>query len=329
MNTLKLSHALAVVSGLLLLIGIARASTDEYAKKREAIHEACATQRDQQGLTDSGSLYAKYPTPEISLTHLTRIVPGATGDVAVPGRFAPGTQFLFDNDALQVIQQSLTPTGYHATVRAAPGTGPGLAVLHAFTPGSCAEAVAPAVYIGGKFAWEFTASNGWRITLHLTDEKYQPTQSEPPAPLYSVQFYRGAETQPFETRDLTLLLTSSGHNSYSGSLQESAPAGAQNPMVEIQQISKRLQDPNLSPAERAKLMTRISQLTQQMVQQQSAAQQQMQDPNYAKNMQEKRAEFGCEEIQFKTDGNSAEGSVTCGEKVGTLQFKGVMRYLGP
>jgi hypothetical protein len=329
MNTSKLSHALAVVSGLLLLIGIARASTDEYAKKRETINEACATQRNQQGLTDRGSLYAKYPTPEISLTHLTRIVPGATVEVAVPGKFAPGTQFLFDNDALQVIQQSLTPTGYHATVRAAPGTGPGLAVLHAFTPESCAWAAAPAVYIGGKFAWELTASNGWRITLHLTDEKYQPAQSEPPTPLYSVQFYRGAETQPFETRDLTLLLTSSERNSYSGSLGESAPAGAQNPMAEIQEINKRIQDPHISDAEREKLTARISQLTQQMIQQQSAGLQQMQDPNYAKNLQEKRAEFGCEEIQFQMNGTAAEGSVTCGEKVGTLQFKGVMRYLGP
>lgn len=317
----QLSRWSAVLLGALVVFGIARAANSHYAERRSAFYESQQAERKRLGLTDWRQVIAKYPTPEITLCRAARIVPGATGEVTVGGKFVPGSKFLFENDVVEVVAESATATEYHATVRVAAGVGPGYSPLHVFAAVSGIEAShpCPAVYIGGKYEWEFTAQNGWRIKLHPKGDSF-PKEGMQETP-YTAEFYRGNEAKPFEVREFSLGLGGPLYgNSYSGGFAESSNQSG--PMADMEQIMKKLYDPNTSPEERARL-------TQRMVE----AQQQMTDPANAmkaqQQQQQKDAEFGCKNMHFSDSADSVEGQISCGQKVGTIAIKGTRRFVGP
>jgi len=318
------------ISGLALvcLLGVARAGTSRFVERRKALLAQLEAERKRLGLTDRVALFAKYPTPEIQLCRAVRLAPGSEADVVIGGKFATGTKVLFENDAIEALTEAVTPTGYRARIRVRPGVGPTVASAHLFAPVSGGHAQCLAVYVGGKYEWEFTAQNGWRIKLLLLDEKFQPGSSSPPNPEYRVEFYRGAETKPFETRTVGLSISSAPwDDTYTGSLSEQ-DAGAVNAQAQMERIAKQFQDPKLTDQQRDKLMKEMERLTEAMVKQQQAAIAQMQSPGYAQEIERKRAEFGCQYIQFKVKPEGINGDMTCGQKVGTLTLKGTMKFLG-
>jgi hypothetical protein len=326
------SRWIAFAVGLLLVFGIARASTSRYVERRNAIFQSLATEQQRLGLTDRVQLFAKYPSPEITLCRAARVAPGATGEVAVSGKFIAGTKFLFENDDVDVVQEKPTASDYHATVRAPSGIGPSVAFLHAFTPVSGGEAKCTALYIGGRYEWEFTAQNGWRIQLHPKEAFHSEGGSSSPVSVYRAEFYRGNESKPFEVRELRLGLEGALYqNSYGGSLQETqeTPGNQGSSQADLQKMAQRLSDPSLSAQERAQLMQRLSEASQQMMQQQQGAIQKMSDPNYLQEQQQKQAEFGCQNMNFNLKAGVAEGQIACGQKVGRLPVKGTMRFVGP
>jgi len=307
----------AFVAGVLLIFGIARASNSHYAEHRTAFFEAQEAERKRLGLTDWAQVRAKGPTPEITLCHAAHLTPGATGDVAIGGKFAPGSKFLFENDDVEVVKENATATEYHATVRVASGIGPAYSPLHVFSPVSGIEAKCPAVYIGGKYEWDFTAQNGWRIKLYPASDVF-PKEGSDPVVQYTAEFYRGTESKPFEVRALSLGLAGTLYgNSYGGGLAQSASAsGGSQP--DMQKIMQKMSDPSTSPEEREKLATQMMDLQQQMIQQVQSAQQQ----------QQKDAEFGCQSMNFSGSADPVEGQVSCGPN-GNLKIKGTRRFLGP
>lgn len=313
---------------VLLIFGIARASTSHYVQRRTALFQSLEAARQRLGLTDRVQLFAKYPTPEITLCQATRVAPGATGEVAVRGKFITGTQFLFENDDVDVVKENATAAEYHATVRTLAGVGPSVALLHAFAPVSGGQTNCTAVYIGGRYEWEFTAQNGWRIKLH-PKEPFHTEGSSSPVSIYTAEFYRGSESQPFEVRQLRLGLEGAlWQNSYGGALQEVQNNQGNSP-ADVQKMAQKLADPSLSSQERDQLMKHMTEMTQQMVQQQQGAIQKMSDPNYIQQERQKQAEFGCQNMNFSLKAGVAEGQVSCGEKVGRLAVKGTMRFVGP
>jgi hypothetical protein len=173
----------AVVVGALLIFGIARAANSHYAERRSAFFESQESERKRLGLTDWGQVKAKYPTPEVTLCHAAHMAPGATGDVTVRGKFVPGSKFLFENDDVEVVKETATATEYHATVRVAAATGPSYSPLHIFSAVSGIEASppCPAVYIGGKYEWDFTAQNGWQIKVRPKGDFFPKDGSMPRA----------------------------------------------------------------------------------------------------------------------------------------------------
>jgi hypothetical protein len=306
----------------LLVIGIARASTNRYAERRNALLASLAAERQRLGLSDSKALFAQYPTPEITLCQPAHVAPGGTAAATVRGKFAPGTQFLFENDDVDVVKENATATEYHATVKAGAGVGPGYAQLHIFTPVSGGTNACTAVYIGGRYEWNFTAPNGWRIKVHAKGDPF-PKDGSSQIVLYTVEFYRSSDAQPFEVRDLRLGLGGPLYgDSYGGTLEEAEPQGGASGQVDMQTIMQKLADPKLSDTER-------NQLIQQMAQQQQAALQNMSDPNYLQKQQQKQAEFGCQRMQFSAKADGVDGQVSCGQKVGNLVISGNRRFVGP
>ncbi len=317
----QLSRWSAVLLGALAVFGVARAANSHYVENRSAFYESQQAERKRLGLTDWAQVKAKYPTPEITLCRAARVVPGATGEVTVRGKFVPGSKFLFENDVVEVVKESATAAEYHATVRVPAGVGPGYSPLHVLAAVSGIEASppCPAVYIGGKYEWEFTAQNSWRIKLHPKGDPFPKDGTESLS--YTAEFYRGNETNPFEVREVGLGLGGPLHgNSYSGGFSESSnQSGA---MPDMEQIMKKLYDPNTSPEEREALAQKMSE-----------AQEQMMDPvnmmKAAQQQQQKDAEFGCKNIRFSDSVDSVEGQISCGQKVGTISIKGARRFVGP
>src|SRR5579864_759136 len=130
----QLSRCIAVALGFLVVFGIARAANSRYAERRSAFFDSQAAERKKLQLADWSQVKAKYPTPEITLCHAAHVAPGGTAEVAVRGKFVPGSKFLFENDAVEVVKESATSTEYHATVRIASDIGPTYSPLHVFAP---------------------------------------------------------------------------------------------------------------------------------------------------------------------------------------------------
>lgn len=317
--------AFAVV--VVVVIGIVRASTNKYTERRQALWASQAAERQRQGLADHKALFAKYPTPEITLCQPAHLAPGGTGETILRGKFTPGSQFLFENDDVDVVKENATATEYRATVKAAAGVGPGVATVHVFTPVSASTVACTGAFIGGKYEWNFTAANGWRIKVHPKGDTF-PKDPSVQIVLYTAEFYRGSEAKPFEVRDFRLGLGGPLYgDTYGGSLDEAQ--GGPGSADDMQAIMQKLADPKLSDAERNQLMQKMMAAQQQMVQQQQASMQNMSDPSYIQKQQQKQAEFGCQRMQFNTGSDAVSGQVSCGQKVGNLSIQGSRQFLGP
>lgn len=321
----QISRWSAIVTAALVVFGIARAASSHYSQLRSAFFESQVAERKRLGLTDWQQVKAKYPTPEVTLCRAARVTPGATGEVTVRGKFVPGSKFLFENDAVEVVKESATATEYHATVRVPAGVGPGYSPLHVFAAVSGIEASppCPAVYIGGKYEWEFTAQNGWRIKLQPRGDAFPKEGTELIA--YTAEFYRGSETKAFEVREFDLGLGGPLYgNSYSGGFVQAATLG--DPNTDPEQLMKKAFDPSTSQEERQKLMERLAEAQQAMMSN-------MTDPKVMQQQQQeqqkKDAEFGCKNMQFSDAADSVQGQISCGQKVGTISIKGTRRFVGP
>src|SRR5512136_770201 len=158
-----LKRAMVLAALALVVLGLARAAQLRFQQKAEEARAKARAQAQQMGLTRDAAK-AKSPTPEITMVKAACIPPGGTGEVVVQGKFAPGAQFIFENDNLEVVKEAQTGNQYRATVKAAAGIGPetaGVMVVAPFTGMSASRD--NAVFIGAKFEWTMQAANGWKI----------------------------------------------------------------------------------------------------------------------------------------------------------------------
>ena len=129
-TTRRIAYAGVMV---LAAMAISRATQFRFQEQEQAFRRACSDQLKKLGIT-RGAAKAKYPTPEILMVSGGCLAPGATGEVAVKGRFAPDTKFIFENDNVEVVKESLAASEYRATLKIAPDIGPQTASVMAITP---------------------------------------------------------------------------------------------------------------------------------------------------------------------------------------------------
>jgi len=310
MTTKDGKRVAVVVAAICTLWGVGRAASSRFEQQREAFLKVAVTERARLGLANNNvQLYAKYPSPEIALCKMTTVMPGATAQVVLPGKFVPGTKFLFENDAIDVVNDAVTAAQYRATIRAAADALPCITLVHGFSPVSGATAVCNAVYVGGLPAWEFAAANGWTVRLTPKEEKLPPEGGEPTA-IYMVQFYRRGESKPFEEFPgwMSLLEACPG-GVYTVNLKLEEPTGsAPGGVEEYQKLAQRMADPNITPAEYEKLLQRMTALAENM-------QKQMEDMTEKSMQQAERQkrfeEFGCTRLEFSVNAGTASGNLDC------------------
>lgn len=344
-----------IVAGVIILMlaaGVMRAVSGSLQERRAAVLAACSSELKSAGLSASEARQ-KYPTPEITFCRAARVAPGGVGEVVLRGTLRQGTKFLFDSDKVEVVKEALNAqpgqkeSEYHATIKAGESALPDRINIEAFEPLLCRGTARLAVCIGGKYEWDFTADNGWKIQLRqLSEAECSESQS---ASLYHAEFFRAAEPKPFEVRDIRV---GCEQGRCSGDFEEGAGAAA-----EQQKLLTALQ--NVSPEEKAQSDKRVKELQAQMAELQkkmrnfASLSKQEQDDLVAKmteigkemaqamtpkgvaaaqqEIAEKQAEFGCRAINFGLKGGALQGNMACGEKVGKegqLQLQGTTKFVG-
>lgn len=311
MSTLR-RHTYAAVM-IMLALAMAKAALPGFRAKQDAIFNACRAERQTLGASATKD---RYPTPEIHMVSGGCLMPGATSQVVVRGKFAPGTKFLFENDAIEVSNESLTGGEYRATVKAPAGIGPQTATLVAISPVTCITARNDrAIKIGGAFEFEMKAANGWKVVAQSAFAKGCEAQGGNDN-VYNVLLYRNGETQPFEKRTARLSFSAYDSKNFRFSLEEPPPPSLSG-VQEMQEIGMKLQDPSLSAAQRQQLMTQLMNMQRQM----QANMAQLTNVENAKKMeqerQQARLEFGCASIALNESGGSVNGELRCSQRVGT------------
>lgn len=313
-----------VVVCILLAWGVSRAMISKYQQKRQEILAACKAEREKLGVAEQKELANKCPTPEVALISPAMLAPGQTAEVTVTGKFPAGTRFLFDSDCIEVVKESVIANTYHATVKVTSDCGPEAVTVEAFAPFCCKSGrLDHGLTVGGNFNWDLTASNGWRVK----------GRAVPPAAgagktselVFMLEFYRGNETAPFIKRRATLFPSAgSSPPSYYFSISNQDESSA-NAQQEMERISKQMANPNISEAEREKLMNRMQAILNNTTKDVSK----MTDPAYQKQLQAQADEFGCQAINVTVKNGSVIGTMSCSQKVGSnLKVTGTMKFLG-
>lgn len=313
---------LATAATLVVLgLGIGRAAMQKFREKEQEIRRVCRDEAQKTGLSGA-PLKAKYPTPEISMVSSGCLLPNSSAEVVIKGKFPPGTKFVFENDNLEVLKETLTANEYRATIKAPDGIGPQTAAVMAISPVSCITARKDrAVTVGGKYEFTLNASNGWRVVARSPAAKACPDAAG--EDVYEMKFYRKDEAKEFESRKATLHFTVYEQTNFRFSMsQESAAAGSA--QAEMMELMKKVSDPKLTEAQRDQAMKRIEAVQQRVM----AEMQQMSDPSYIKKVEEQRKQFGCESLSLEVAGGVAKGELRCSQQVGRLTVSGTVKALG-
>lgn len=299
--------------------GLIRAAQYRFQQKERDLREQASAELKKLGVTYAAAK-AKQFTPEIQMVSAACLQPGGVGEVVIRGKFVPGSHFIFQNDNIEVVKESLAAGVYRATVKAAPGVGPqtaGVLVMSPLTGMSVTHQ--RAAVIGGNFEFRLQAANGWKVVAKpVAGPACGERGSDGMA--YEALFYRNNEPNPFEKRGAALhfSLWDTTPYRFTISQDDAKLASAQQNM---QTIAQKMQDPNLSDGQREALVQQMMAMQQQMVGQ-------MQDPNFVRNLQAKKLEFGCERMELKVDAGAATGNLSCSEKVGrSIALTGTMTKL--
>jgi hypothetical protein len=319
-------RAATVVLGLALAAGLVRAANSKFNAARGALQKQWAAEQQKLGLNPLDTkarekLFAAYPSPEITLCKVVEVQPDGQAVLELQGKFPEGTVFLADNDAVDLTNATVTAGQFKATVKAAPGQGPGFVNVHAYAPVSGGHVQCGAVFVSTLYSYDLKASNGWAIKA-TPEAKAFTRKDRNASATYRVAFYKGGEAKPFETVSGNLSL-SPGYApgaDLSVPLRE-GPSGATGELMEIQ---KKMQDPEsfmkMTDKEREAVMERMQALTEKMMKEQQAA---IADPAA---MQRKEDEFGCRYMTLKTSADgAASGTMTCGRNIGSLSLTGTAK----
>jgi hypothetical protein len=201
-------------------------------------------------------------------------------------------------------------TGYRATVRIGTGAGPGTIGVQAFSPVSCAVQTAPAVYVGGRYEWDLTATNGWRLTLKTLDAPWS-NQTSSGAP-HTLEFSRLGEAVPFQVLDARMRVDPDG--GYSGDLRfnggDLGRTGA-----EIDAMEQQLRDPSFDAQGRAELQRQLAEVRKRLESETAYP----------------TLEVACSTLRMRPgpDGRFS-ADVACDDPaVGTLKASGTIKFIGP
>ena len=261
MSKKSLYSFVGVTVASMLLLGIVRAGSSRNEDREKAFLEKCAAERKRLGL-DNATLKERYPTPEMGCGCASTI-PGGTAEVVARGNFLPGALALFDNEKVEVLKETIVAkkgeySEYRATIKVPPSARLDVVGLRIHYPVIGGNATCDAVYIGGRYAWDLTADNGWRIKL--TPVKEIRSGGECPQMTYRAEFYRSAESKPFEVREASV---AGRDTSYGGTIGE--PADRSKKLMEAMEKKEGKAEDQANSRRQKELENEMAKLTEKIV----------------------------------------------------------------
>lgn len=324
MKPLKLSTALRTVVIVTLGLSVAgavvrAAGSKKFWQQRQAMQAELRAAQEAEGLggrANQKALYAKYPTPEITLCKAVVAQPGATVTLSLIGKFADKTKFLVANDAVELGEGTVTAGKYSVSATSAPDTMPSYARIHAIAPVSGANDSCSPMFIGPVTAYDLKTDNGWTIKLAPNAKAF--TIAEREATLtYTATFFKTGETAPFKTMSTQIRIEENAEPGRDLSLSLDAATGDGSAEAELAEITTKMSDPNLlkkgGMKEFERLSTRMTTLLDARTKKLEA---EMADPNYAQKAQAEQDSFGCGSMIFNVVSGRLTGSMNCGKNVG-------------
>src|SRR5690349_3792216 len=117
-----LRAAVLIALGLGMTGAIVRAGSTKFWEKRRALNASLKADQERLGLAGRGNektLYAQYPTPELTLCKPVVIAPGASAPVTLTGKFSDKTTFLVANDHVELETGTVAAGRFTSKVTAA------------------------------------------------------------------------------------------------------------------------------------------------------------------------------------------------------------------
>jgi hypothetical protein len=310
---------LAALSAALVVSAVRAQATGFDARRAEVLRQARADQQAAglAGDANRARLYGLHSTPELKLAKALVLAPGASGPLALSGRFEAKTTFLSGLEGVELASPVVAPNAFKATVTVAPGMPPGWATVYAFAPVSGAWSSVAAVLVGSPQAYKLSASNGWTIVLTPQARAFSVEDRGRATVAYKADYFKPGVAAAFESLTGSLSLQSFGTpGSYSFSMQPGMGSAQAEVMALSEQMMPLMQAGKYDSPEFLKLQAKLEDAQQRMTKEMEA---QVKDPSA---MIRKQEEFGCGSIDLSVRAGRVTGSVRCGSRVGTLRLTG-------
>lgn len=304
--------------------GLARAASADLSARADRARDGLADAARAAGVDLQAD---REPTPTITLAALVGVRPGASAPLNAPGRYTAGSAASMRRGPFTLATPAVSATAVQGTLSVAAGALPAVGTLEVVTPRGTARASAPAAYVAGRWTFDVTAPNGWKI--QLATEAVTPENARGSLAT-TVAFFKDGMATPFETLQ-GRLSSDDGGTSVSVSLSEKTPGGS----PECDRVSARYQQvaTELGKNPTEKTMAEFEALTPRfaacMERQQKAIMEQAekaQDPAFRAAEQKRRDDFGCTHVRLEADSGSVTGTAACGKNVGRLALTGAVTH---
>ena len=305
--------ALTIALGLGMTGAVMHAGRTKFWEKRKALSQdaRAAQEREGFGRGSEKAMYAKYPTPELTLCKPIVIAPGASAPVTLTGKFPDKTAFLVANDQVEIEEGTVAAGRYTTKATAAADAAAGYAPIYAIAPVSGAYNQCPAVFVSQVSSYELNGDNGWTVTLTPQSKAFEVTRENAKL-AYVVSFNKPGETAPFKkmTGRLELRFDQETGQEISVPLEVLGAEGSTD--AEYAALQKKMTDPSfakLPPKEMQRLLDRYSVLSEAKLKEMTA-------PDYATKAAKEHDDFGCQNLSLTINGSAAKGRLSCGKNVG-------------
>jgi hypothetical protein len=309
----------AVLLPCLIVSGTLSAQSTKFQAERDRLTDEAAAEANARGFGQEDPRFMDYLPAILRPVSIQKVVPGESVSVSLAGTIPPGVTVLSDRDGAVLSGATLSGTGYSARLSAAPAEVPGFVRLWAFTPVSASSANVPVAFIDANWRFDL-AADGLTIKVFPAEKTFRLEDEMNASLAYRAEFYKPGETTPFATRD--------GAMNYSVGdeprlrLDISLWEQKSSPQAEMEELSARLADPNLSDADRDALGERLAAAQQRMVE--DLMKDMNTDPAVLNKQQD---DFGCRLVQvYPETGYAVRATVLCGANFydGVLQTTGTM-----
>jgi hypothetical protein len=305
---------------LLVLCGgitVVSAQSTRFEADRERLHQEAAKARAAIGVdVFDPILDRQYPYSQIQKVKVQKLTPGAGATVTLAGKFPPGVTVLSDRDGAVLSGAVLTSSSYSARMTIGATEHPGYVKLWAFTPVNHVWSTMPVVFIDGVYRFDLRSANGFTVKVSPMAKSF--TVDDKNAALeYKAEFFKPGETTPFQTRAGSMNYVAEEDTRTRLDINLPEPDGSA--AKELDEITRKMNDPKLTGAQR-------SELTLQMVKAQQRMLEETMKANPA-DAQKKIDDFGCRIMQvYPGQAGAVEADFSCGKNFngGALRTTGTM-----